>query len=505
MPPRTPKHALLPATLGDRINRRLNPPPNPYANDVAGWLRDKTGEHLWSKQREVAQSVIDNRFTAVKSCHQSGKSFLAARIAAWWLDTHKPGEAFVVTTAPTDKQVKTILWRELQRTHGRAKLDGRITQDAEWKMPVFGNDEIVAYGRKPADHDDHGFQGIHARFVLVIIDEACGVPPGLWKAVDTLVGNDNARVLAIGNPDDPASQFATNCSDGSIWNVIRISAFDTPSFTGEHVPDIVKEMLVQPTWVQEREQVWGIGSPAWISKVTGEFPDVREDLVFSPRLILKMQHNDLELPGLPLGRYAFDISRHGENETLGYRNRGGVIREAYVARGGQDTMVTADAIALVMKATPGVEAWIDADGMGWGVYDRLNQLGHPVHPWQGGLTPKQPMRFYDRRSEAYWLARVAGEADELDIDPADDVLAAQLGLLTWWEEKKGQYNVIRVETKDSLKQRGFPSPDRADAFVMSNMTSNGYKVTKRIKQAAKDPSSRLAAQGMTGDLLDREW
>jgi hypothetical protein len=41
-------------------------------------------------------------------------------------------------------------------------------------MGSAGN-ELVAFGRKPADHDQAAFQGIHALNPLIVIDEACGV------------------------------------------------------------------------------------------------------------------------------------------------------------------------------------------------------------------------------------------------------------------------------------------------------------------------------------------
>lgn len=132
----------------------------------------------------------------MKSCHGSGKSFRAARIAAWWLSTHAPGEAFVVTTAPTYKQVHAVLWREIGRAHRLADLPGRITLEDEWYI----GQELVGFGRKPADYDPSAFQGIHARYVLVIIDEAGGVPKAIFDAVDSLATNIHARVLAIGNP-----------------------------------------------------------------------------------------------------------------------------------------------------------------------------------------------------------------------------------------------------------------------------------------------------------------
>jgi hypothetical protein len=86
--------------------------------------------------------------------------------------------------------------------------------------------------------------------------------------------NIDARVVAVGNPDDPASHFATICKPGSGWHVETISAFDTPAYTGEKVPDDLLPLLVSPEWVEERKLRWGVTSPIYQSKVLGEFPDV---------------------------------------------------------------------------------------------------------------------------------------------------------------------------------------------------------------------------------------
>jgi hypothetical protein len=95
-----------------------------------------------------------------------------SRLAAWWLDVHPIGEAFVVTTAPTTAQVEAILWREIGKAHRKGNLPGRITLDAKWYM----GQELVAYGRKPADYDQAAFQGIYSKYVLVLLDEAVGIP-----------------------------------------------------------------------------------------------------------------------------------------------------------------------------------------------------------------------------------------------------------------------------------------------------------------------------------------
>jgi hypothetical protein len=89
---------------------------------------------MWSAHREIAESVVTHRRTTVQAGHGVGKSWLAARIAAFWLSVHPLGEAFVVTTAPTDEQVKAVLWRELGMVHENGGLPGKITLDAKWHM-----------------------------------------------------------------------------------------------------------------------------------------------------------------------------------------------------------------------------------------------------------------------------------------------------------------------------------------------------------------------------------
>ena len=88
----------------------------------------------------------------------------------------------ITLTDAQKAQVKAILWRYIGGAHRTANLPGRVTLDAKWYI----GQELVAYGRKPADYDQAAFQGIHARYVLVIIDEAGGVPKSIFDAVDAL-------------------------------------------------------------------------------------------------------------------------------------------------------------------------------------------------------------------------------------------------------------------------------------------------------------------------------
>lgn len=483
---------VLPLGTADAALRYLFPEPAPYLNDPVLWVQERANGFVWSKQVEILESVRDNKYTAVKACHGPGKSASAGLACGWWIDVHDFGSAFVVTTAPSWPQVQAILWREIRRLHHKANLPGRITQDCVWHMghaQGSSDEEIVGMGRKPADYDEQAFQGIHARYILIVIDEACGVPVALWDAVLSLATNENARVLAIGNPDDPSSYFATVCKPGSGWNVIKISAYDTPNFTGEEIPEWLSQDLVSQGWVEDRKRDWGEESPVFVSKVLGEFPDISDEYLISPAMLERAYATNL--PGLGRGRYGADIAAMGKDKNVVYRNRDGHIR--YIDSWAKmDTMkTTGRLVQLLNKHYPQqVPATIDSIGVGAGVVDRLREQGLEVIGFQGSQRAFRPDKFKNRRSEVYWEFRQAIEDGVYDLDPSDEQLAAELTSIKYWIDSGGR---IVVESKEDMRERGLNSPDRADACVYS---------TIHRAMPVFDPVGARAGS-ITGDLLTR--
>jgi len=430
----------------------------PALQDPVVWAQKRLGLQLWSKQQDIAQSVKDNRRTAVRSCHDAGKSFIASVIAAWWIDTHPHGEAFVVSTAPTYQQVHAILWEEIRARHKRGNLPGRVLQSDEWKLD---DGTMVGYGRKPADTDEHGFQGIHRRYVLVILDEACGVPDQLWTAVEAITTNADCRILAIGNPDDPNTEFGAVCKPGSGWSVIGISAFDTPNFTDEPILETLRPLLLDPEWVEDKQRRWGEDSPRYTSKVLGQFPEVGEDTLIAPALIEAAQQRSLD-PTTDQ-RLAVDVARYGSDETIVMHAEGPVARRVgkYAK---QATTETTGAVISHARDVVGLHTIrVDGVGVGGGVVDQLDELGWPVVDMQAGSGAADRERFLNARAEWFWALRERFEQGDIDIDPDDDDLAAQLGSLRYKYTSRGQ---VQIESKDEMRKRGLPSPDRADTLML---------------------------------------
>lgn len=448
----------------------------------------------------MGESVVHNRYTAVHSCHGSGKSYGVSRIAGWWLDTRE--DAFIVTSAPTTPQISAILWREIRHMHEKGQLDGRTTLDNEWYI----GQHLVGFGRKPADYADPekakaSFQGIHARNVLVILDEAAGIPKWLWEAVDSLVTNENSRVIAIGNPDDPASEFAKVCAPASTWNTVHISAFDTPAFTDEEIPDDLYELLVSRVWVDERKRKWGEDSPMYVSKVLGLFPELSDDTLITPSMIRAAIERDL--PGFETGTYGADIARMGQDRNAVYRNRGGVIRKI-ATWGKTDTMKTAGRLKRILLRTHlAVPMTIDVIGVGAGVYDRLREQDLPVYPFNASEKAENNLSdtedYRNKRSQQWWQVRKLFENEAIDLDPEDEDLHAQLVSIKWWADSSGR---IVIEPKEMTVKRIGVSPDLADAFMYSTVKVDAWRdfVRENIEEIDEGSDNMITSGLLDADL-----
>lgn len=462
----------------------LDPPIDPYIDDPAAWARERAKAHPWSKQVEILESVRDHRKTAVKACHGPGKSFIAAHTVGWWGDVHPAGTVAGVTTAPTAPQVSKILWKELRRVHKVAELDGRIIggngQD-EWKE----GDETIAFGRKPADHDKDGFQGIHEDYVLVVLDEACGIPKSLWTATDTLVTNADSRILAIGNPDHPLSEFAEICrgapEDGSSgwsragWWVITIGVFDTPNFTGEWVPPEVAKKLPSRLWLDEVTAKWGKGSPLYVSKVLGEFPDDASDGTIPWSWLQNCRGEEATAKIGPLRvpvELGVDVggSDNGDETVIVRREGQRVAGEPRRIQTG-DSEVVVDAVIAEIKAHEVTSVKVDSIGVGHGVVGSLrrrvkSEVRHEVavHAVNVGEAATQPERFWNLKAEIWWeVGREYSRLGLWDLTELDDEVILELS-----EPRYVEVNgKIRIESKPDVKKRIGRSTDNADAVLLA--------------------------------------
>jgi hypothetical protein len=457
----------LAADLADPVSLR-------WREDPVGWATERMKAELWSKQREILEAVREHPRVAVKSCHDSSKSFTAGRLVGpWWIDTHPLGDALVVSTAPTYAQVHSILWHEIRIAHQSASLAGRVLGNDTWVIP--GGVEI-GIGKKPANHDMSALQGRHRKYLLGLIDEAGGVPEQIWTAMETLATTDNDRILAIGNPDDGKSYFAKVCRPDSGWYVITIKAWDTPNFTGEAVSEDLKSRLISRAWVEDKRDRWK-GLAIWTSKIEAEFPtEPSEWQVISYADLVKCQA--LEFPeGTPV-EAGIDVGA-GNDRT--------VIRERRGNRAGRErTFVDPDPMRTVGNLVDSINEWgvtkvkIDVIGIGWGVYGRLRELSSrhapngecthhaevvPVNVAEKPSLGKEA-QFLNKRAEIWWdVGRENTRLHLWDLTDVDDDVLAELTSARYENtSSKGQK---KIEAKAEIRKRLGVSPDRGEALLLA--------------------------------------
>ena len=436
-----------------------------YHDDPVGFITDILDERPWSIQAQIAEAVRDHPQVAVPSCFGSGKDWIAARLVAWWVSTG----GISVTTADTFRQVRDILWRELRKAHSRGELPGTIPQvESRWEVPETG---AFAIGIKPDDYNAEGFQGIHGKRVLVVIDEANGVGADLWEAAKGLVVNEQSRILAIGNPHEPSGPFFGACRTQT-WHVVHISVFDTPNFTGEPVPAKAQAELVSPFWLDQRRAEGLEGTPWWQAKVLGQFPDTASDSVIP----LSWVEQARVRPHAPDSKEwaGLDIARFGDDDTVLVEGSGNGPERVDIVHG-QDTMAVAGLGMRYLTERRGTLA-LDVIGVGGGPYDRIREQRPPgtVLAVNVGTPPERDADLLvNLRAQLWWDARRQLDPSNTTDEPislarlSEPVYARLRTELTSPTYRMTSSGKVQIESKDEMKARGLPSPDLADAFNLA--------------------------------------
>ena len=408
-------------------------------------------------------------YQASKWCIPTHNSRLSATLVNWWVDTHPVDDTTVVTTATNWKQVRNVLWKEIPRVKADAGIPGKVNADATWKMG--DRQDPIAFGMKPDDKDESGFQGVHDQYVLVIMDEAGGISKEIFTAADAITTNKFARILAIANPNDPSCYMAEVYKremrlkpEERSWNIIQFGAYDTPNFTGEVVPVEVATRLVQVDWVEARKKEWGEDDPRFVARVLGEFPDVSDDGLFNMgRVMQSMEAYDTSEPdeGTPI-TIGVDVARYGSDSSVIVSNQGGYIRihGRYQGLNGPELARKVGELATELEA---VEIRIDAIGVGASVLDSIYNFAPPtisVIGIHGNAKSGDSTKWYNYRAAMYDQFAKAVADGRVHL-PDDDELHNEIASIKY--EYRG--SALLIESKENMRKRGIKSPDVLDAVI----------------------------------------
>jgi hypothetical protein len=429
--------------------------------DPALFVRHFLNRKLWYRQEEILRSVAAHRRTAVKACHASGKTFVAAAAVLWWITTRPKGIA--ITTAPTWTQIERVIWPEIHRLALNAKI--AYPKPSLTKLDL--GDGRFAMGL--STNEGVRFQGFHGN-ILIILDEAPGILPEIYEAIGGIQAGGDVRVLALGNPVIASGPFFDAFSANRTgWNLISISAFDCPNLMGvtleqlltmcdEQLDDNCWPSLTTRRWVRDRYIEWGPRHPLWESRVCGNFPQQSDDALFSLTW-LEQAKNRTEGDGD--FHAGVDVAGPGEDETVVCVRQGPRI---IALRGWSGRDARGDVLATLMPFKSRLKS-VNVDSVGIGEYfsQYLRDHGLRVSNINAGGSPRNKDKYVNRKAEVYWQFHERVKAGDL-AGLTDDKAIAQLASIRYGHNHRGQ---IEIESKEDARKRGVKSPDRAEAVILA--------------------------------------
>jgi phage terminase large subunit len=475
--PQATTAAATPLIRGlERGLEETTPPPprkdeNPFAryrDDPLGFAREVLGLTLWDAMEQILLAVRDHRKVAVRSGHKVSKSTTSAVIALWRCLCREGSRT--VLSAPTARQVKAIIWKELTQRHRAARLPGDLFVDPGTGFR-YRDSEVFGFSTDDAEK----MAGISGADLLFIIDEASGVQEAIFEAIEGNMAG-GASILLISNPTQTSGTFYDAfTTKRHLWITIHISS--------EHTPNVLSGETLIPglatrAWVLEKKAEWGEDSPLFQVRVRGNFPDQAENAVIGLGLVEAARSRADAETDPPRGAFALgvDVARYGDDSTVLQPLFGLRPTSAVTYRKQDNVEVAGHVMDLVQQlrsshdypvvAGP-VRVKVDDLGNGGGVTDTLKHsrraalLGIEVCPVIVSSRATAPG--YSLLRDQLWFAlrdwlKGGGQL------PADSQLEGELVAPLYTFDTQGR---SKVESKDDLKKRLGRSPDRADALALA--------------------------------------
>lgn len=454
------------------------------------------GVTWWSKQREIAEALLRPPYRVlVKACHNVGKTHLGGGLVNWWFDSFDPG--LTLTTAPTDRQVQDLLWKEVRgQRQRRGGFPGPRVSRLESSADHF------AHGFTAKDGD--AFQGHHSEHTLIMFDEAVGVAPIFWETAESMFAGAGHAWLAIFNPTDTSSQAYTEELTGN-WHVISMSSLEHPNIIAElqgqpapypsairleRLEELLKAWCQPVSGAPKRTDIeWPPQSGQYLrpgaiaeARLLGRWPSQATNGVWSDGAWQEAEALHLPEPDEPI-EIGCDVARFGDDFTSIHVRRGPVSLH-HESANGWGTDETAGRLKVLANEwaqyAKGMDARqllvkVDDDGVGGGVIDQAD--GYNFQGVSAAEKAIDQEGYPNRRSELWFgLADRATEGNlSLARLPADILreMRRQAMAPTWKLDAQGRRV---VEPKDDTKKRIKRSPDDLDAMNLAYAPGSGITV-----------------------------
>ena len=425
-----------------------------YRDDPVAFVREILGAEPFDYQQALLVDIANGeRKISVRSGHGTGKSTTFSWAMLWFAMTRFPFK--VVVTAPTSGQLFDALFAELKRWINelpealRPILDVKNDRVSLLAAPSEG----FISARTSRAETPEALAGVHSANVMLVVDEASGVPEQVFEAAAGSMSGHSAVTLLASNPTRSSGTFfETQTRLSGSWKCHHWSCIKSP--------------LVSRDFIDEMKLRYGEESNAYRIRVLGEFPLADDDTIVPFHLVDAAVHRDIEPDDHATVIWGLDVARFGSDKTALAKRQGNTITEINSWQG-LDLMQTVGRVkaeydGLPMSIRPS-EIMVDVIGMGGGVVDRLRELGLPVRGINVAESPSMKDTYTNLRAELWFKMRGWLEQRGAKL-PRNEQLIAELTSIRYSFVSSGK---MKAEGKDDMRKRGLASPDLADAVCLT--------------------------------------
>lgn len=476
--------------------------PETYLSNVLGI------EKIWRLQSEVLAAcpvaLKEGKHIYIASGHSLGKDYICAAISLWFLHCYSPSK--VIQTAPTDRQVRKIMWGETSGHWNKRVIDLGGKASSSPYLEIRKNDWfLIGFTTKEtgASSDASGgkFQGFHSQNMCVIVSEAQAVEDNIYDQIDAVTTSDNSLVIFIGNPTRAKGRFAKGLANKKDNIVFNFSCLENPNYIQrkEVVPG-----LASYKWVEDKRKKWGEDDPRWQGRVLGVVPDAALSRVLTFKDIehMKSRHGLLAMHSVNSG-VALDPAGEGVDDNVFMSGKGGEVKDVFT----KTNMPPSDQAHQAVKMCKDINGRfiiVDCDGVGIGAYQELMKFddyylrGIQIIKFHGS-APSEVEEvgrkvYQNMRSEAAFVTQKRARAGKAGINYLDEELIEDLTEEEYFTNKRG---LIQIEDKRDIKERLGRSPGRGDAYKMLQWAfEQEYK-----DEVYKSEDSRLPQEQVTDELI----
>jgi hypothetical protein len=419
------------------------------------FVEDLLGVTPQDWQREVMSAVAKGqRRCSIRSGHGVGKSSCASWLMIWFLLTRYPVK--IVVTAPTASQLFDALFAECKRWIKELPTPIKSLLEMKSDRIELGSSPTEAFisARTSRSESPESLAGVHAEHVLLVVDEASGVPESVFEAAYGSMSGKNATTILLGNPTRSSGYFyETHTRLRDSWWTKQVSCLDSP--------------LVSPDFINEMEVKYGADSNAMRVRCYGEFPLAEDDTLISLHAVEQASKRTVEQPENTPVVWGLDVARYGDDASVLCIRQGRHLMELHSWKKLSLMELAGRVLDLLHSSDePPEEILVDSIGLGAGVLDRLRELDINARGVNVSESPAMADRYANLRAELWDLTKQWFN-EEVQI-PNDDSLIADLTAPRYSFNSSGK---MIVESKAETKKRLGRSTDFADSLVLTFASS----------------------------------